>query len=61
LRVYVKADGSAGAVEILEATALEFAQQAYDCALSRRYRPATNAAGLPVAGYTPAFSVRFVR
>jgi hypothetical protein len=61
LRVYVKADGSAGAVEILEATALEFAQQAHDCALSKRYRPGTDAAGKPVAGYTPPFTVKFVR
>jgi hypothetical protein len=57
----VNPDGSPGKVEILEASEPAFGEQGRECALGRRYKPATNHAGNPVGAYTRVFGLRFTR
>jgi hypothetical protein len=61
LRVLVSPNGAPSTVEITSAAEPALAEHARRCALSKTYRPATTAAGEPVAAYTPTFCVRFQR
>jgi hypothetical protein len=61
LRVLVGPNGAPSTVEITSAPEPAFAEHARRCALSKTYRPATTAAGEPVAAYTPTFCARFQR
>jgi hypothetical protein len=61
VRVLVKPDGSPQMVQTIEEPGFGFGPAATRCAMSRRYRPATDAQGAPVSGWTPPIRIRFLR
>jgi protein TonB len=61
LRVRVKADGSAGSVDVLQDPGLGFGAAARACALQTRFEPAPGPDGKPIASTSPPIRVRFTR
>jgi protein TonB len=61
LRASIRADGRADSVEILADPGLGFGAAARLCALTTRFEPAHNRAGLPIAAQSPPIRVHFFR
>ncbi|MGK4004580.1 energy transducer TonB [Sorangium sp. So ce1036] len=61
LRVYVDADGTARAAQVLKDPGNGLGEAAAQCAMIKRYVPARDRSGAPVAAWTPPISVHYRR
>ncbi|WP_437565413.1 energy transducer TonB [Sorangium sp. So ce542] len=61
IRVYVELDGSSRWAQVLYDSGYGFGSVAAQCAMRRRYAPAKDNSGTPVAAWTPPIAIRFIR
>jgi protein TonB len=59
--VTVRADGTAKSVTVLKDPGFGFGRLARQCGMRKRYAPALNRSGQPVAGTSPPMTIRFTR